>query len=51
MEILLGWEDVDPNKPDSAGRTPLSLAAKNCYYRVVALLQSHKAVTPEQFKA
>ena len=46
MKILLGREDVNPDKPDNEGRTPLSRAALYRHERVVALLQSRKAVSP-----
>ena len=35
MKILLGRDDVSPNKPDSIGRTPLLAAT---YRRKVAVL-------------
>ena len=56
VKILLGREEVNPDKPDNNGRTPLSIATerltslwpfnRNGIERVIALLQSHKAVTP-----
>ena len=57
VKILLGREEVNPDKPDHDGRTPLSIAIrslispwsfnnKNGIGRVIALLQSRKAVTP-----
>ena len=47
VKILLEREEVNPNKPDNYGLTPLRYA-KRSYQgkRVVALLESHKAVTP-----
>ena len=36
MKILLGREEVDPGRPDNDGQTPLSTAAMNGHYRVVA---------------
>ena len=39
VRILLGRDDVDPNKPDNKGRTPLTYAAENDYPGVIALLQ------------
>lgn len=45
MKILLGQEEVNPNKPDNDGQTPLMFAAKYDHERVVALLQSYEAAT------
>ena len=55
VKILLGREEVNPDKPDNNGGTPLLIATerltsfwpinKNGIERVVALLQSRKAVT------
>ena len=46
MKILLGREEVNPDKPDMRGLTPLSHAARRGHERMVALLESRKAVTP-----
>ena len=45
-KILLEREEVNPEKPDNRGRTPLFFAARYGYNRVVALLQPRKAFTP-----
>ena len=44
MKILFGREEVDPDKPDNGGQTPLSHATERGHEMVVALLQSRKAV-------
>ena len=36
--ILLGRDDIDLNKPDNKGRTPLAYAAENGFPGVIALL-------------
>ena len=38
MEMLLGREEVNPDKPDNLGRTPLSYAARSGYEEVVLVL-------------
>ena len=45
-KILLGREEVNPDKADYGGRTPLSLAAQNRHEEVVILLHSSKVVAP-----
>jgi len=45
VKILLGREEVNPDKPDLEGQTPLMRAAHCGERGVVALLKSHKAVT------
>ena len=44
VKTLLRWEDVNPDKSDNAGLTPLSYAAQNGHDGVTALLQSRKVV-------
>ena len=47
VKILLGREEVNPDKPDNDGRTPLRHAKRWQWgKKIVALLESHKAVTP-----
>jgi len=46
VKMLLGQADVDPDKPENYGQTPLSLASHNEHERVVAFLHSRKAVPP-----
>jgi len=46
VKILLEREEVLPDKPDNNGQTPLWYAAQDGHERVVALLQSRKAVAP-----
>ena len=46
MKILPAREEVNANKPDNHGQTPLLLATKNGRERVVSLLQSRIAVAP-----
>jgi len=45
VNILLEREEVNPDKPDNYGQTPLSVAAMRDHKEVVALLQAHRAVT------
>jgi len=45
-KILLGQEEVNANKPDKFGLTPLYYATIRGRERVIALLQSRKAVAP-----
>ena len=45
MKILVGREEVNPNKPDRDGQTPLMLAELWDQQELIALLQSHEAVT------
>jgi len=44
VEILLGREDVDPDKPDDDGQTPLSHAAGNGHEGVVEILLGREDV-------
>ena len=46
VKILLGREEVNPDKSDRFGQTPLSYAAGGGHERVVALLQSRKPISP-----
>jgi len=46
IKILLEREEVDPDKPDKWGGTPLWYALQRGPERIVALLQSRKVVTP-----
>ena len=46
MEILLRQEEVNPDRLDNRGGTPLSWADENGHERVVTLLESHKVVSP-----
>ena len=49
-EILLGQEEVNSDKPDTFGKTPLSRVAESRHERAAAQLQSRKAVPPVWFK-
>jgi len=40
VDLLLGREDVNPNRPDGDGRTPLVCAAMNGHKEVAKLLQA-----------
>jgi len=40
VDLLLRREDVNPNRPDENGRTPLVYAAVNGHKEVVKLLQA-----------
>jgi len=44
--MLLGRADVDRDKPDNYGQTPLPLASHNEHEMVIAFLHSRKAVPP-----
>ena len=48
VEILLGREDVDPDKPDNNGRTPLSFAAGSGHEGVVKILLGREEVNPDK---
>ena len=44
MEILPAQDGVDPNKPDSDGKTPLQRAARNGHEELVKILLRHGVV-------
>ncbi|PUU72492.1 ankyrin repeat-containing domain protein [Tuber borchii] len=46
-KLLLGWEDVNPDMPDSAGRTPLLWAVGAGREEVVKLLLERGDVNPD----
>ena len=48
IEILLGREDIDPDKPGEAGRTPLLQAARNGHEGVVRMLLGRDDVNPDK---
>ena len=48
VKILLGWEDVNPDKLDNDGRTPLSFAAQNGQEGVVKILLGQEEVNPDK---
>jgi len=48
VEMLLGREEVDPDKQDNDGRTPLSHAAGRGYEGVVKLLLRREDVNPNR---
>ena len=48
VKMFLGWEAVDPDKPDNDGRTPLSHAAGRGYEVVVKLLLQREDVNPDK---
>jgi len=48
MKMLLGWEEVDPNRPDNYGRTPLSWASGYGYVNEVKLLLGREEVDPDK---
>ena len=47
MQLLLGREDVNPDRPDNVNRTPLACAAQNGHDRVVQLLLRRGDVNPD----
>jgi len=48
VKMLLGREEVNPDKPDRWGRTPLSYAAEYGYGEVVKMLLGRKEVNPNK---
>ena len=48
MKILLEREEVNPNKPDNSGQTPLTYAAKNGHEGVVRILLGREEVNPDR---
>ena len=48
VEILLEWEEVNPDKPDDNGRTPLLYAAWDGHERVVEILLGREEVDPSR---
>jgi len=48
VKILLGRDDVNPDKPDINGRTPLWLAAWNGHEGVVKILLGRDSVDPDK---
>jgi len=48
VKVLLGRDDIDPNKPDHFGRTPLWLAASNAHEGVVKVLLERGDVNPDK---
>ena len=47
MKLLLEREDVNPNTPNSNGRTPLSFAAERGLEGLVKLLLEREDVDPD----
>ena len=48
VKILLGKEDINPDKPGEGGRTPLMRAARNEHEGVVKMLLGRGDVNPEE---
>ena len=48
VKILLGREEISPDKPGSDGRTPLSFAAENGHEGVVKILLGREEVNPDK---
>jgi len=48
VKILLGWEEVNPDKPDDGNRTPLSFAAENGHEGVAKILLGREEVNPDK---
>ena len=48
VEVLLGRDDVNPDKPDIYGRTPLWWAAKNGHMGVVGILLERDDIDPKK---
>jgi len=48
VKILLGREEVNPDKPDNSGKTPLSYAAQSGHERVVKILLEREEVNPDK---
>ena len=47
MKFLLGWGEVNLDKPNNIGRTPLSYAALIGHEGVVTLLLGREDINPE----
>ena len=47
MKLLLERKEVNPDSPDSSGRTPLSFATMRGYEGIVKLLLKRKEVNPD----
>jgi len=48
VKILFGRDDIDPNKPNEEGQTPLMLAAWNGHEGVVKILLGRDDIDPNQ---
>lgn len=48
VKVLLGQEEVNPNKLDNRGQTPLSHSAQDGREAVVKILLRREDVNPEQ---
>jgi len=48
VKLLLAREDVNPDRPDDFGRTPISLAAERGHEAVVKLLLERRDVDPDR---
>ena len=48
MRIPLAWAEINPDKSDNVGATPLSLAAAGGYEEVVKLLPEEDEVNPDK---
>jgi len=48
VKILLGREEVNPDKPDNSGKTPLSYAAQSGHEGVVKILLEREEVNPDK---
>jgi len=48
VEVLLGWEEVNPDMPDKFGRTPLLHAAECAYEGAIKMVLGREEVNPER---
>ena len=48
VKLLLEREDVNPDRPDRYGQTPLSLTARSGYARVAKLLLEREKVSSDK---
>jgi len=48
VKVLLGQEEVNPDKPDNDGRTPLLYAARDGHEEVVKILLEREEVNPDK---
>ena len=48
VKLLLGRDDINPNKPDGGGQTPLSIAVGLEHWRIVRMLVGDEGLQPNK---